>query len=51
MDGSRACKIGKKFESSGLRDSTKWDVLQGEMVDGMVLLAECITPYLKRLNT
>ena len=49
LEGRRACRISKAYESGGYRDEDKWEAVYEELVDAMAKLESAVKPHLKGL--
>ena len=49
LEGRRACRISKAYESGGYRDEDKWEVVFDELADAMAKLESAVKPHLKAL--
>lgn len=50
LEGRRACRIAKRFETGGYRDEERWPVISAEVVDAMIRLERALRPWLSELS-
>ena len=50
LDDARASRIRKAYTYARLDDKNKWDKLQDDMIDGMIMLEKSLKKYINRLK-
>ena len=50
LDTKRACRISKRTDIGGYKDSEKWPQIQDALIDAMIRLEKAIKPYISRLQ-
>ncbi|NQT22731.1 MAG: DUF4268 domain-containing protein [Candidatus Omnitrophica bacterium] len=50
LDDRRACRISRRFESTGLKDFDQRDKLQSDMIDAMVHLEKALKKHIRALR-
>jgi hypothetical protein len=50
LEGKRACRISKRFDTGGYRDEERWPEIGAEVVDAMTRLEGALRPWLSELS-
>jgi len=51
LDTKRACRISKRIENGGYRDTDKLNEIQEKMIDAMIKLEKALRPFISTLST
>lgn len=50
LENKQACRICKKFEIGGYKDSDKWDDIHNTLIDAMIKFAKSLKPFIKKID-